>query len=590
MKVFRSVKSEFIVISLQNTYESGKIRFVILIMTIILGAVASIWPSMVLKQIVDGLLTSGDGHVWGLAGVYLLAVLAIGLVDFAREMSASIIGQEMILSIRKQMLHKLPQMPMKYYIKTPIGDTISRFTADLDAIHTLFSAGLVTSIADLFKILGLFLALFLLSPELCLVAFISLPWVFFVSNYFRKHIFQKQIQVRKRVSDLNISIQEIYAGARIIKVFGKADYFSDKFEDRLESHRLAMNENSVYDAWFPCVMQVIRSLIIATALTIGSSANIGLFSLGLSIGTLAAVADIYVRMFEPIEAVASEIQTIQQAFAGVDRMHSFFLEPVEDKKQSQVSEIRNYDANANIEINNVTFEYVEGKKVLKDVSIEIKAGTKVAIAGRTGSGKSTLMALISGLYTPNTGRIRIGGLDPFEISEEMRRRVLGIAPQTVQVFNGTIMENITLRDDSISREAVMHAVELVGLADVVDALADGLDSIVGEGESNLSYGQIQLLSLARAIVMNPPLLLLDELTSGLDALTEKLVLSAIKKVSLNRTIITISHRLSGIIDADEVLILEAGKLVESGTPESLTQKEGWYSIYKRLEHLGWNTD
>lgn len=590
MKVFKSMKSDFIILSLKHTYKTGKMRFAILIMTIILGAIAGIWPSMVLKQIVDGPLTSGNGQIWGLAAVYLIAVLTIGLVDFVREMCASIIGQNMILNIRKQMLKRLPQLPMKYYIKTPMGDTLSRFTADLDAIHTLFSAGLVSSIADLFKITGLFFALYLLSPELCLLAFISLPVVFFVSNYFRKHIFQKQKQVRKRVSDLNISIQEIYSGARIIKVFGKADYFSGKFENRLEAHRLAMNENSVYDAWFPCVMQVIRSVIIATALIMGSSANIGGLSIGLTIGTLAAVADIFVRMFEPIEAIASEIQTIQQAFAGVDRVNSFFLEPIEEKKQNQVSEIQNYDANANIEIKNIIFEYVEGKNVLKDVSLAIKAGTKVAIAGRTGSGKSTLMALISGLYAPKSGRIRIGGLDPFEISPMMRRRVLGIVPQTVQVFNGTIMDNITLRDASISREAVKHAIELVGLSDVVDALAEGMDSRVGEGESNLSYGQIQLLSLARAIVMDPPLLLLDELTSGLDALTEKLVLSAIKKVSLNRTIITISHRLSGIIDADEVFILEAGILVESGSPESLTQKEGWYSIYKRLEQLGWNTE
>jgi len=198
-----------------------------------------------------------------------------------------------------------------------------------------------------------------------------------------------------------------------------------------------------------------------------------------------------------------------------------------------------------------------------------------------------LMTLIAGLHPTKKGTITIGGHDPFQMPAHVRRRFIGIVPQTVQLFNGTIYHNITLRDDSITREQVIRAIETVGLGSTIEKLPEGLETLIGEGASQLSFGQTQLLSLARAIVTDPPLLLLDELTSGLDAITERQVLDAIRNVSGKRTIITISHRLSGIIDAEVVHIMESGSIMESGTPEELTSQEGWYSIYKRLEERGW---
>jgi ATP-binding cassette subfamily B protein len=197
------------------------------------------------------------------------------------------------------------------------------------------------------------------------------------------------------------------------------------------------------------------------------------------------------------------------------------------------------------------------------------------------------MSLIAGLYPVANGSISIGGSDPFLLPASERRKIIGIVPQNVQLFNGSILDNITLKDDEITKEDVWLALETVGLSSTVNDLLDGLDTIIGEGEAQLSFGQMQLLSLARAIVTNPPILLLDELTSGLDALTERKLLNAIREVSSNRTIITISHRISGIIDADIVHIMDAGRVVESGSPEELSQKDGWFVVYKRLEERGW---
>ncbi len=560
---------------------------IMLVGAVIAVAAANVMPSLILKSIVDEAILSSQSSLWHLALFYLLAVLVIGLLDFIREFSAAVIGQNMILDMRRQMLKKLSDLPMQYYLKTPIGDTVSRFTADLDAVSTLFSAGLVSAFADLFKIIGLFLALVVVSKPLAGVALAALPILFMLTRFFKKRIFEKQKNVRQRVSDINTSIQEMYSGIKVIKLFGKELFFSNRFEQRLEAHRLAMNGNSIYDAWFPCIMQIVRALVITTALFIGAQHNGTAFSLGLSLGTLAAAVDLYIRMFEPIEAIAAEIQTIQQAFAGIERIKAFYSQPNHYRKDAAHKPVNTIGDTYTISIKDVSFAYESDKNVLKAVSMTIKSGTKVAIAGRTGAGKSTIMSLIAGLYPVDKGTISIGGMDPYAISAHERRRYIGIVPQTIHLFNGSIYDNITLRDDFITKEQVWHAVETVGLSDEINNLKLGIDTLVGEGEYQMSFGQMQLISLARAIVTDPPVLLLDEMTSGLDALTEKNVLSAIKRVSKNRTIITISHRLSGIIDADEVFILDNGRVAESGKPDELTEKQSWFAVFKKLEALNW---
>jgi len=575
--------------SMKTIFKHKPMFFFLLLGTVGVGAIANVWPSLILRQIVDGPLTTGVGSIWKMAFVYLAAVLVIGILDFFREISATVIGQGVLLDTRKQMLEHLQKLPMKYYLRVPVGETLSKFTADLDAVNTLFSAGLVSAMADILKILGLFVTLFALSTPIGWIALGAIPIIFFLSNFFRKNIFVKQKVVRKKVSDINTTIQEIYSGLKIIKTFGKEDLFSKRFEEKLEAHRLAMNGNSVYDAWFPCIMQIVRASVIALAMVAGASHNGTTLALGLSIGTLAAIADLLVRMFEPVEAIASEIQTIQQAFAGIERIKDFFSEKVEDKYSCLIENVSNLDSTVkkDIIVNQVDFEYTEGKKVINQATVTIMEGSKVAIAGRTGSGKTTLLSLIAGLYPAANGSITIGGSNPFLLPASERRKTIGIVPQNVQLFNGSILDNITLKDAEITKEDAWLALETVGLGETVRELEKEIDTIIGEGEAQLSFGQMQLLSLARAIVTNPPILLLDELTSGLDALTEKTLLNAIRQVSSNRTIITISHRISGIIDADTVHIMDAGKVVESGSPEELSKKEGWFAIYKRLEEHGW---
>ncbi|KAF0196573.1 MAG: multidrug ABC transporter ATPase and permease [Bacillota bacterium] len=582
----KQVKATYLKGALQETFKQNYMHAVLLSLAVIAGAIINVWPSLVLRRLVDGPLLSGQGNLWLLSFVYLGAMLLIGLVDLAREYGATVFGQSTLLAIRVRMLDRLRFLPMSYYLNVPTGETLSRFTADIDAVNTLFSAGLVSAAADLLKIAGFVIALFALSKPLGLIALGALPVVYVVADYFRKNIYQKQLLVRKRVSDINTSLQEIYSGMKVIKSFGREQFFAERFEPTLENHRLAMNANSFYEAWFPCITQTLRAAVIALAIFIGASNNTTSLALGLSLGTLAAAADLFIRLFEPIEAISSEIQTIQQARAGLNRINGFFEQETEKGERPEGPTV--WDENdVSVKIEDVFFAYKNSEDVLRGTTIILPAGAKAAIAGRTGSGKTTLMNLIAGLYPLRAGQITIGGVDPYLLTPSSRRRLIGIVPQTVHLFNGTVYDNITLRDRSITREQAERALATVELLETIKQFPQQLDTVIGEGASTLSFGQTQLLSLARAIVTDPPLLLLDELTSGLDAVTEKHVLAAIRKMSTKRTIITISHRLSGIIDADVVHIMERGRVMESGSPDKLAQKEGWYSIYKRLEERGW---
>jgi ATP-binding cassette subfamily B protein len=321
----------------------------------------------------------------------------------------------------------------------------------------------------------------------------------------------------------------------------------------------------------------------------------GIGTAGLTIGSIAACIDLISRMLDPIESIAVEFQTIQEAVAGLKRIEEFgnLKEEVRyDADSSLIEAAADKLNNCKFDINltNVSFQYSNGKDVIKDISFNIQKGTKVALVGRTGAGKSTILNLVAGLYEAQGGSIRVGNFNPFKIPPNLRRKIIGIVPQTLSAYDGTIKEAITLYDETITDEEIINSAKAVGLHEDIISLPKGYNTVIGEGETQLSNGQYQLLALARAIVFNPPILLLDEVTSGLDAITEQKVYKALREISGGRTILTISHRVSGIIDADEVIILQNGRIVERGTPKELSGKEGWYSKYNQIEKLGWKIE
>jgi ATP-binding cassette, subfamily B, multidrug efflux pump len=574
--------------------------FIAMFLATIAAVLLELAPPLLLRRIIDSNLSVGSLSGLPLAAtLYFLAVIGSSIVGFVQVFVNRYIGQNMILQLRYFMAEHLSRLPMSYYNRTPAGDTMTRLTSDVETVSTIFSpaggggggGGFNNLPTNLFKIIGVLVAMFAISPRLALIALASAPAVYLVSNYFRTNTLRVQTQVRRTVSSINVFLQETFSGMRTIKAYGKEEEYGDRFQKPLAGNLKAVNNAAVYDAYFPCVMQVIRALVIGLVLWFGAKTTLTA-TLAISIGSLAAMADLVTRFFTPIDAVTGDFQTLQQAIAGLRRIVELLQEKPEEKWSARPVTVGSPAGNSGtaIDVKTVSFSYRSNERVLGGVDLSVRLGSRVAIVGRTGAGKTTLMNLIAGLYTPDGGTVSVLGYDPHLVDAMDRRKLLGVVPQNVHIFEGTIRENITLRDNSIPLKDVEKAAQMVGLHDFISGLKNGYETVLGVEGTKLSRGQGQILSLARAVVADPPILLLDEPTSGVDAVTEAAIIKAFSQASINRTIVTISHRLSGILDAEEVHIMGSGKIVESGTPEKLARHGGWYSVYSQLESAGWKVD
>jgi len=556
--------------------------YFILLIIIIAGMGLQLLPALILRDIVDKHFSNKifEG-VWKLAIYYLSVMATINVTEFIKAIVTTWLGQQTLLEVRNNMAKKLLKLPISYFAKTPVGEVMSRLTTDVGAVNTLFSSGIINALTDTLKIFGLVGSLYILAPQLLWLIAICFPIILFLSNFFRKRILKLEKKVRICISDIYTFIQEWLRGIQTVKAYNLEEQGKTDFQKPLHEHLKNINGISKYDSWFPCVMQTLKAIIIASAVFF-SAKNGTAFSIGLSVGTIAAVADLVGRLFSPIEAIAKQFQTIQQAMAGIARIKEF------DKIPEEIREEKHQTINLKkgIELNDVYFSY-DSKKVLRGINLNIESGKKEVLIGRSGEGKTTLMNLVTGLTSPLKGTVRVCGIDPFALSPKERRKLFGVVPQMPQIFNGSIRDNITLRDESISQEDVIKAVKLVGLDNTIYNMADGYETQLGEGEISLSSGEIQLLSLARAIVLDPHVLLLDEPTSGIDAYTEAKVFDAIRRVSHGRTILSISHRISGIIDTNRVHMIAKGIIIESGSATQLAKSNGWYAAYKRMEDVGW---
>lgn len=580
----KSLKSKIVSNAIKTSSKNKLIYIVFLICAIIAGILMQLVPPQILKNIIDNNISKGiyDG-VWKLSTYYLLAILLAGIFDFIREYMMAVLGQDILLNIRLNMAKKLSKLPISYFSNNPTGQIMSQFTSDVDAVGTLFTSGLIGLLSDGLKAIGIMVSIYILSPILALYMLILIPIIYMLARFFKSHTFKAQMESRKAIGHMNARVQEIFNGIRTIKVFGREDEFLFDFQEPLNENLIAVQKTSILNSVFPCLMQVLRAIIISIIVILAAPSGLG--ALGISIGSLAAAMDLISRIFAPIEAIAVEFQTIQEAFSGLERIRDFDSE-VEENKRKLCPE-NGMPEDLAISVENLSFSYDNGKNIVENISFSVEPGRKVALVGRTGAGKSTILNLVAGLYKPNEGSVKIGEWDPFQMSANIRRRTVGIVPQTFPVYDGTIRDTITLYDDTITEEEVIIAAKTVGLHDEIMKLPKAYDTIIGEGEVQLSYGQNQLLALACALVCNPPILLLDEVSSGLDSITEAEIFRVIDEVSKNRTILTISHRISGIIDADKVIMLEKGRIVETGRPMELAGKDGWYAKYNQIEKLGW---
>ena len=559
---------------------------VLLLCSVISVVIASLIPPQILKYIVDhNLVPQKSEHLLVAAVSYVGVLLFIGIFDFAKEAILTILGQKITKEIRIEMMEKLERINARFYSDNSSGAVVSRFTNDVDAINSLFTGGIIGMMVDCLKIIGILFSIWMFSGKLGIVTLFLLPVIFGITRLFQKKMLKAQIENRILIGRVNNHISESLKNIQMIKSYSKESYMEEAYKKHLIDNYRTVEKVNFFDSIYAPFIQLVRAVVIAFIVVLSSrQLNI----LGISLGMIAASIELFSNLFAPVENLGMELQNIQQAVSGIKRVNDFFDETEDDQKKEITSdEVIPDREKVQVSFHNLTFSYEEDSEVIQNITLDLKPNEKVTFVGRTGVGKTTLFKLIMGILKPTAGSITINGVDVKNIPNTEKRKIFGFVDQSFHSINGTVAEQISLRDESISRAQIEKALNFVGLAEYVDSLEDGKDTQV-TSEAIFSQGQKQLLSIARAIVTNPPILLLDEITANLDSITEEKIVSVLQKAGEEHTILSISHRLSTIVASDRVVILEHGKIKNIGSPEELLESDEWYRSHIALENLTWN--
>ena len=504
------------------------------------GAIAfSLFPPLILGKIIDS-LTAGQSVSIGMAGLYFALLALAGLLESVREGGLTLFGQKITHALRSRLMGKMVRLSADTLSHIEPGALVSRFVGDVDAVENLFTSGIVSMFADACKIISILAVVWFQNRGLALILVLLLPFLFWFTRHVQKNMLAAQLDNRRAVSRAAGHVPESLHNIRTIHTLGKEAYMEQRYDDYIEDSYRAMEKTNFYDAIYSPVILILNAVVVAAVMLLSASGNAMVLTLfGMSAGTAVAVINYISQIFTPVESLGMEIQTIQSAVAGVRRINEF-LSQSEPAPRKPVSLPASLPAGQpQVELRNVTFGY-DDHTVLQSIGLQVQAGEQVTLAGRTGAGKSTVFKLLLGLYTPQSGSVLIEGVPAADIADQDRRALFGYVEQRFHQVPGTVYEQITLYDPAISDQAVRTAAKLAGLSDTIESLPQSYDTPCTP--ELFSQGQWQLLSIARAAAANPRMLLLDEITANLDAETENAVLQVLKRVSANRTVISISHR------------------------------------------------
>lgn len=504
------------------------------------GAIAfSLFPPLILGKIIDS-LTAGQSVSIGMAGLYFALLALAGLLESLREGGLTLFGQKITHALRSRLMGKMVRLSADTLSHIEPGALVSRFVGDVDAVENLFTSGIVSMFADACRIISILAVVWFQNRGLALILVLLLPFLFWFTRHVQKNMLAAQLDNRRAVSRAAGHVPESLHNIRTIHTLGKEAYMEQRYDDYIEDSYRAMEKTNFYDAIYSPVILILNAVVVAAIMLLSASGNARVLTLfGMSAGTAVTVISYISQIFTPVESLGMEIQTIQSAVAGVRRINEF-LSQSEPAPRKPVSLPASLPAGQpQVELRNVTFGY-DDHTVLQSICLQVQAGEQVTLAGRTGAGKSTVFKLLLGLYTPQSGSVLIEGVPAADIADQDRRALFGYVEQRFHQVPGTVRDQITLYDPAISDQAVRTAAKLAGLSDTIESLPRSYDTPCTP--ELFSQGQWQLLSIARAAAADPRMLLLDEITANLDAETENTVLQALKRVSANRTVISISHR------------------------------------------------
>ena len=490
--------------------------------------VTALLPPWILGSIVDT-ITAGNAVPVALVILYFAFTVLTGLTESLREGLLTVFGQKITHALRSSMMEKYTNLTAGELTKQEPGTIVSRFVGDVDTVENLFTSGIISMFADACKIISILVVIWLKNRGLAIVLLVLLPFLYWFTRTVQKNMLKAQIENRCAVGRASGHVPETLHNIRTIHTLGKERYMEQRYDEYIAESYRAVDRTNFYDAIYSPVILILNAIVVAVVMLFSASGNAKVLTLfGMSAGTAVAVINYISQIFTPVESLGMEIQTIQSAVAGVHRINEFYaLEELPERVRNLETSVAIAQETPFVELQNVTFAYEDdSRKILHHLSFKVYPGEQVTLSGRTGAGKSTVFKLLLGLYQPGEGKVLIQGRDAIQIPENEKRSLYGYVEQTFHRVPGTVKDQITLYDDSFTMEEVREAATIAGLDATIEQLEKGYDTLCTS--EIFSQGQWQLLSIARAAVAKPKLLLLDEITANLDAQTEEEVLQALK--------------------------------------------------------------
>ncbi|XDE61030.1 ABC transporter ATP-binding protein [Arthrospira platensis BEA 1257B] len=526
------------------------------------------------------------------AGLNLLAFLLLLTISLRFTLQViqgyvvQTVGQKMTADIRNDLFDHVTSLAVRFFDRTPVGKLITRLTSDVDALGDVFSTGAIGIISDLFSILVIAIAMFSLQWQLALMLVLSMFPVTAIIIYFQQQYRTANYKAREELSDLNAQLQENLIGIGVVQLFRRERYNAELFHITNQRYIKAVDKTIFYDSAVSATLEWIALIAIAAVLWFGGKQ---VLNQTLSFGILSTFILFAQRLFDPLRQFADKFTAIQAGLTAVERINDILNQPIEIRDpeigKASVLPTNKYEAIGEIKFENVYFAYKNDEYVIQNLNFTIHPGEKVALVGPTGAGKSSIIRLLCRLYEPSRGRILIDGIDIRDLPQAELRRHVGVILQDGFLFAGDVKSNITL-GETYTIDAIRQAAEKTNVSQFIEALPEGYDTELRERGTNLSSGQKQLLAFARVAIRNPQILVLDEATANLDVMTESLIQDALDRMLIGKTAIIIAHRLSTIKNVDRILVLQRGRLIESGSHDQLLNQGGLYASLYQLQMLG----
>ena len=569
---------------LMKYLENHKKGFVIVVIFIILYVLANLATSILLQPIIDQYIVpmiqnpGESSYIWGfirMVGIYIGVTICAALFSYIQSKTMLNIAQQAVKDMRKDLFDKIQKLPIKYFDTHPHGELMSRIVNDIDNISIALNTSVNQIISGALTLIGTLIAMIVISPTLAIISILSLPIMLLIVSKIAK-VNKKQFKKgQQALAEVNGYIEEYVSGQKVIKAFNREEKVKEDFDTRnLKLRKEGFLAQAIAGIVMPLMGGLSNVVTAITAMVSGILAVKGV----ISVGTIALYTKFSKEFSRPITEITNQFNVIQSGIAGAERCFEILDEEVEFKENIGKPDIGKIKGH--VELKNVYFGYDENKMILKDINVEAKPGQTIAIVGPTGAGKTTMMNLLMRFYDVSKGQILIDGKDIRDVSKESLRNAIGIVLQDTVMFHETVRENIRFGKLDSTEEEIIQAAKLANAHSFIKRLPHGYDTILSEDAGNISKGQAQLLNIARVILNNPQILVLDEATSNVDTRMELKIQEAIQELLKGRTSFVIAHRLSTIVNADIILVLNDGRIVEKGSHiELMNQKGIYYRMY-----------